>query len=500
MSNRVWRWVAACALAVSAVGQMARGEPAPGGVKSAIFVSSSFASLERLDPIVAKLGMKPGQDPFTQMIEGLPFTGPRSLDRSLPFAMFMVAGDEVGEQNQAFFAAPVKANIAPLQMLIDQGGKVVEGHDDTVLVNNFPLRRTANYLLLGGTAATIIVPTEESLAVPFKADKTLLAAARVDIDTARRWAPKKFDAFVKSINKEQANPAGGKIVDDLARKAISSLDLQILVDEPKDQATLRMRTEPAALAKATTQYPRPGLPAECFGRVDYAYPAEKSGPALASLLYALYEIGGEKAPDQEMAAKAKAVMGDASQFVGEAMSFGVAPADGGVVIYGVAQYAKEIDLEGLLTRLEEDTKKAEPGTIWNKESYADAGATVTRLIIETREKNRTYIDLLKKGKGVYMTLGQSEAKTVGKLAGLPPAAGQIDKLIAVEVDAAGFSKVVAGMPDSNVPAEAKKLIAQMFQKGTISLTAASDGAGIIVELKAPMSALIQAIGVAINAK
>ena len=91
---------------------------------------------------------------------------------------------------------------------------------------------------------------------------------------------------------------------------------------------------------------------------------------------------------------------------------------------------------------------------------------------------------------MFVTIGMTDAKSMGKLAGLP-AQGQIDKLLLAEVDLVNLNKMLAAMPADKLPAPVKEMIASVLTGGKITISAAGDGTGLVMELNAPFGVLMK---------
>jgi general secretion pathway protein G len=481
--------------------------PAPGGApQAAPFGMVAVRSFDAVTAVAKELGFPLPPDASAQQIERqFPFIGAGGFATDQPAGIVFVGGDVQQPQDMVVFAFPVKAGAATLEKLTQMGGKPMPGRPDAVLLNTVGMRRTAGHLLFAPRAEAVTAVAVDALTAAFKRPDAL-ALVTVDLKSIRTNAPAIYGKFLADLAKadrdlppgdparEAGRDAGRALRTELARLERISLT----VDHGANlglrlAATLQPLKLPAARADAV----RPGLPPNCFFRLDLGF---SPGEALKGPIDAMMQAGlnsAEKEGKALTAAQRKQLEGILTRMANllggaQSATVGVELAADGPVVYLVNQYTKPVDYSAELRQVTADVNAfakgmGEPADVADLRTYTAGDLKVLRLRLVDRGKAVASVDAAQRGQQVMVAIAPGELRYIDRLVSAKaegpmqaPAAGSLDLGKAFDAAAKMPGSPVAGIPDDQ-----RKQLADLLRGQRISLGASMQGDAATFELTLP---------------
>ena len=481
---------AACCVAVAPTARAADGVAQVAG----LWVGSERAVRDAAEQVGFPLPPTVGRG----TVEGMfPFLHPGDLTGDAPAGVLFVTGDQLARAQMTAFVLPVKPGAAPLASFPNATKTAAA---DTVEANGFPVRRTADYLVLGGTApvtAELAVADQAAALRPTPGGVTPLFRAWLDVAAWRSTAPGQFaDAMAAWHDQNQgqadANPsrrAGAEWVEHLVRDQADRLSVS--VDRTADGGwAVAAEADPFPTAHAA--FDKPGLPTTIAARADLQVPAELLTRWLTE---ALSKQGGMSAAETAVDVKLLAAC-----FAGDAESVGVAAAaDGSPVVFCVTQRKPgSADLATDVADVRRDGRRANPRAAHrdtDADSYALAdGSTAYRYTLGNGRWVLGYVDVTASGPTRYTTFARSDAHLVGALRSMPTE-GTFD---APGVGWVEPAKLLDLVPSDAMPAAKRAQLKALLGPARVGWSAkpTAKGAAFAAELPA---ALLKAVGPAVRA-
>lgn len=419
----------------------------------------SIASVDAINKLLADLEA-PAQD-LKAMIESAPFIGQGALAGDKPLGVMLVVtpNQPLMSEKNLIVALPVNAGKATAEQMTATGGKAVAGAPGVVVVEDMVLRRTEGYLFgRQGTAPTGMGKLVDTVfANDYKTAGNLLVAS-LDLAKLRTSAPdsyKQLGAFGSFL----PLPAGDPEAPNPVQQMLDTIDrLTFTINRDDKNLQLQLWKMPFA-SKPVKPVARPAFPAGVIAQMHVVYPDAEAAMWVDKQIDQMQEASIPGPPEQRE--RMKAFLKRLAKFNGqaEAVSMAVAAKDDQPVFYVVDQLREEIDLEAELKAISEDLKVLAKDEIVGNEltTFDLGGKKVHRLALAGKqESQRAYIDAVKDGKIVFVTVGMKDEKPIEGLlaAGMNGqssvlCAGVLDLTAALNVASSG-----AGGPLSMLPPDA----------------------------------------------
>ncbi len=426
------------------------------------------------------------------------------LRTDAPVGAVFIAGDDLGQQQSAAFALPVRAGTVPLS-----GIPNAEKTDaaDTVDMGGVPVRRTADYVVLGGsapvTAKLDVEPRAAAMTPAPGGGRTPLVWLAVDLAAWRVAAPEQFAAAMDKVaapGQTEANAGQKAGADWFAGVVRDKLDtFSLTVEQTRDPAgddgwTATATVEPFPVVRAT--HAKPGLPADCVARAD----VHLSGEALSGWLKPMLD----QAQDATPAENAVGMKMLNACFLGDAETFGLGVTGGRPVIYCVTQRdhggGGGTDLAADMASLDKDAVAlGHGGADFRPVPYTAAdGKPVYRFTVHDHDAPMGYVDVGERGGKRYATYCPGDVHLVDALTPLP-ADGTFDTLGTGWVQVGGTIDVLTALspPAPGPAADRLRQLSKLFGPARVAWAAkpAGRGAAFVAELPGPV---LKAIGPAVQ--
>jgi hypothetical protein len=495
---------AGSAVRKTGVARRAPVPPAPVGLLA-------VRSLDDACAFARALGNEPAPFLSTRFLESkLGFLSPGDLLSNRPVGVVLFAAPGMRLQESSVFVLPVRPGTVALEDFTARGGMRVDGHPDTVVTGAGPLRRTRDSVIFGARPDAVVALDPGTLARATSNSDTLVARAYLDLAVLRRTVPRdmnafcdgfeagfvrgasgltpgpeRFDRFVGS--EERAARAAAQALTGPFRRTLGKLNLE--VHRGGGNVRFAFTMQPVTLPPMGN-FQQPGLPGECTTRLDLAF-----APRL------IYNPWGESASDPsdaESAARANSPVDDlVRHFAGsDALTVGVY---GGPqpAVYAVLQYKDDVrfiaGLDAFVARTRARAQRAGQESPVDYDTYNAAnGATVWRLTFDAGTARQTFVDVIQRGRVVYVAMSDDAERRVERLPGLAP-------LGPMRCAFSGSSDLDAAMSDSlRSPASNLSRLTPAQLKGVRSMLAgqklmfsvANAGDAVTVDLSASERALV----------
>jgi hypothetical protein len=436
-----------------------------------------------------------------------PFVG--GLDETRPLSITFLIRPDLPEQNRAYFSIPSKNPTAFIKTLENSGAKpAVEGQSIYPL-GGMGIKFDTDRVWFGGTVEVLSRVSDARLVKQY-ADGKVLLSGWLDMTDLRQNRPEVLKGFVDqivrkqtpieahaSVAEQEGQKIGRELVCNYIQNVLDRIELTLLKSQG-DAISAHLLIAPGLVWEtAQPNYPQPVLPAECVGRVDTLAPI----PDMLAIKKALSTIAKaantkSEVNEDDFAAFLQAFV--AAHWSGEANSIGWSFADGKVVFYVVRQASGEQDVEALLKKvvdaaaqLDKESKSAH--NTFKLEDYTTAkGDKVLRETITGDKSPALFIDVLPKGKRVYMTISNGEGKQVEQIPiGQDVPGQQIKKGVNLQIDLSRLANAVPrNSPEFPVPPSILDSLAKI--KSPIVLKCEPDAKSLNIDLSVP-SALVKAL-------
>jgi len=432
------RTLLAALLSVTAFALPAAGEPPStqpdeiNTARAAVIGSVSIASIDQFAAFArdAQIPFPPSFNPA--VCERFPFVGAGGVRRDLPVGSLVLWGPNVTPIEKNIVGYPVQRGRGMLGDLVLDGHPLQGKHRDVVAMNHIPVRRTDNYLWIGGAEPVIDQISELDIQRPYPGQH-LLAAATLNLAAARAIDPEGYDSLWD--NQVHGQPAPRNATDaaiaDFQRrieKAVThNLDtLSFSLRKSSNLLYLGLGVSPLSIPKDAgpeAPFQRPTLPPAAV-RIDLAYPSREAaqwwaplfGPELDEIYRASPRVDADTAA--KMSRFASSAFGLLT--VADAQSIAVDLQDHAWVIYVVNQYRNDIDFGGEVAKLvktadEMDRAIHSSFSTFAKSGYDVDGIQAQRLIFLDKRGPAGYFDWIQQGKTVAFTLSNDPGRHVTQL-------------------------------------------------------------------------------------
>jgi hypothetical protein len=484
--------------------------------------SASVASLNKLSAVAGSIGVDlPSFMTAKGIGEQFPFVGADGIDPDKPIGgvMFAHKGWDISRGQGAVFILPVKADAAPLSGFTKTGGTPVQGHADSVLMNQVVFRRTADALILSPTPEAAFAADPAALAAGLAAhaaDKAhaqpaedMLAYLVLDFRAMRTDQPEVFKAFIAAVRQNTA-PAGDKAQQagqDFVFNFIFSLNrVDLSFAQRANDLELSLCVSPMNVPPAG-DLPKPGMPAGAVGRYDLAAPPAKiippTGETVTEYVRTMASAAGQQAAEADRR-RLESWFTEAIKLAlgGQGLSVGLEPQPNGFVVYMVQQQPPE-DLEARVKASADEfnaigEKLDKPGnrsTIAIDHYTLPAGTAVTRLTMLDKAKSQGYIDLIVRDHQAFIAFAEDPAHHIEGLVNAP-AAGRMSGLFVGEADLPKLIAAMKASPDSPLallPADRVAALEQAVKGRTFTLRADASGDGLVIRMGLPIDLIKQLV-------
>jgi hypothetical protein len=483
-----WRWsTAAVLLAASAAAVPGRALAADADVA---FAGFWVGSEDGLTSMADHLGLPlPPTIHLATLEQMFPFLHPGDLRTDAPVGFAFLAGPDVSDQQAVAFVLPAKDGAVKLDQV---AGATKTDYADTVLApgSGAPIRRTADYLVVGGAVKPIEQLDVAGLSAAMRAapgaSSTPLLRSFIDLAGWRSASPASFATAMDAMRKGDAakadkDPQQAQVdqwLDDWIRTSLDKGSIEVA--RTHDGATATVQFEPCKLTEAS--FARPGLPADCVARADLQVPVD----SVRQLLALIPAEGGTTRADMDL-------MGQiiCTCMAGDAESMGLAKVDGQPVLYSVSQRRGDNDFAGDIRRAIDAVAKVSA----DEHTANDIGPTpyftadrrsVYRFTFKDPKRGTWYLDVTARGAFRYATLSSGANHPVEALSALPPDG---------TFDTAGSGWVAPGPlldlafalkgAESKMPPEKQHKLVELLGDHRVSWTARAAGGGIAVTTDLP---------------
>jgi general secretion pathway protein G len=468
-------------------------------------------SLDALTALAKELGFPLPPDASAQQIEKqFPFIGPGGLAGDQPAGIVFVGGDVKRPQDAVVFVLPVKPGAATLEKLKQMGGQPMPGRADAVVMNTVGMRRAAGHLLFAPRAEAVTAVDVDALTAAFKRPDAL-ALITVDVNAFRTSTPGLYEQFLESLAKADPDLPPGDTARAAGRDAARALQAELAKLERislavDHGASLGLRVaatvQPLKLPAARADAVRPGLPPNCFFRLDLGFSPNEAlkGPIDAMMRAGLNSA--EKEGKTLGAAQRKQLEGILTRMASllggaQAATVGVELAAEGPVVYLVNQYAKAVDYSAEVRQAVAELNAfakgmGEPADVADLRTYTAGDLKVLRLRLVDRGKAVASVDAAQRGQQVMVAIAPGELRYIDRLVSAKaegpmqaPAAGSVD--LGKVFDAAAK---MPGSPVAGIPEEQRKQLGDLLRGQRVSLGASMQGDAATFDVTLP-SALVR---------
>lgn len=425
----------------------------------------SIASLDALSKTLTELGVP--NDAITELREGAedaPFLGKGALAMDKPLGMVVIAA--AGHRllpimDSVVIAMPVVAGKVTETDLRVAGGKAVEGSPGTFSMEEFIVRRAADYLFVKQEAGPFgLAGMPDAVFAPDYKDGTNLLALSANMDLLRKTSPDSYKDLAKNILELPRLFGVGNGGDDTApvTAILDKVDkFTLAIGQDEKNLHLKSWLAPSPVGAKAKESPRPAFPAGMIVQMHLVYPTPEAAGFVEKQLAAVPDsaFGGGLPAEYHQRVKDLVLKAVALNSKADAVSLGFAMKDGHPVLYLVDQFNDTVDAGKQLTEIAEKgvalaSEAAKEKISLDRGTYDAGGKKVQRLTFSPADsKSKVVVDEVQDGKVGYITISDNtEGKYVGDLAAAGMK-GTSSMLCAGAVDLS--EAVTAGMDVGGLP-------------------------------------------------